>query len=444
MRGAWPDLLVEGGRDLAASVRELPVAGDKSITHRALISALMTGSALDIGNANLGGAVLHLLPAMRALGFAVQQDGSTLRVRPGPAARARPRLDVRESSAAARLLIGVLAGRGIRAVVDGDSVLRRRPMDWVVEPLRALGARIEYLGQPGCLPLEVQGPVTRAGQVTLTVGSAQARSAVLIASVTAGLGVHIGHCVRSRDHTERMLTAMGADLSADGDSVRYGGAPVRPLTAIDVPGDPSLAAYPAALELLAPSPSGIRIAGVCLNPTRTGFFDVLRRAGARISYADVREQVGEPAGTVVVHGGLAGVRPAEVPDEFTLHSMIDEVPLLAAVAARLDGVTVIGSAAELRFKETDRLSTTTAMLRGFGVQIAQEPSGLRVTGGHPVHGGTVPSFGDHRLGMSAATLAATLPGATRIESGTCYRTSFPEFADVMNSLGLDIRGKAST
>lgn len=326
-----------------------------------------------------------------------------------------------------------------QSVVDGDSVLRRRPMDWVVEPLRALGARIDYLGQTGCLPLMVREPVTRSGRVALTVGSAQARSAVLIASVTAGLPVHIERVVRSRDHTERMLMAMGADITADEDSVRYGGAPIRPLTAIDVPGDPSLAAYPAALELLSPSPSGIRIRNVCLNPTRTGFLDVLQRAGARISYADLHESAGERIGTVGVRGGFDGVAPPEVSDRFTLHSLIDEVPLLAAAASRIDGVTLIGCAEELSFKETNRLTTTAAMLRRFEIPITETSSSLRVEGGGAVRGGATTSFGDHRLGMTAATLAATLPCRTLVESGTCHRTSFPEFVTVMNALGLNIR-----
>jgi 3-phosphoshikimate 1-carboxyvinyltransferase len=442
----WPDLIVDGGRDVAAAAPVLSVAGDKSITHRALISALMTDSSLDIGNANLGGAVLHLLPALRALGFDVRQDGATLSVRRNLAAHVEPcpRLDVRESSAAARLLIGVLAGRGINAAVDGDSVLRRRPMDWVVAPLRALGARIDYLGRPGFLPLVVREPVTRSARVTLTVGSAQARSAVLIASATAGLPVHIGRAVRSRDHTERMLTAMGADLVADEDSVSYGGAPLRPLAAIDVPGDPSLAAYPAALELLSPSPSGVRIQNVCLNPTRTGFFDVLRRAGARISYTDLRESAGERVGTVVVRGGLSGVRPPVVSDRFTLHSLIDEVPLLAAVASRIDGVTLIGCAEELSFKETNRLTSTTIMLRRFGIPITETSSSLRVVGGGPVRGGATTSFGDHRLAMTAATFAATLACRTLVESGTCHRTSFPGFVTVMTTLGLNIRAADGT
>lgn len=437
----WPDLLVDGGRTVAASVPELTAPGDKSITHRALISAVMTDSSLDIRNANLGGAVLHLLPAVRALGFDVRRDRTTLAVRRDRSVHVDscPRLDVRESSAAARLLIGVLAGRGISAVVDGDSVLRQRPMDWVVEPLRTLGARIDYLGRPGCLPVAVREPVTRSAHVDLTVGSAQARSAVLTACVTAGLPVRIGRSVRSRDHTERMIMAMGADLTVDDASVRYDGAPIHSLTAIDVPGDPSLAAYPAALELLVPTRSGLRIRDVCLNPTRTGFFAVLRRAGAHIEYTDRRESAGEPVGTIAVLGGLDRVSGGlDVADHFTLHSLIDEVPLLAAVASRIDGVTVIGCAEELRFKETDRLTTTAAMLRGFGVRITETSSGLRVDGGGETHACGADSFGDHRLGMTAATLAATLAGRTVIDGGTCHRTSFPEFVDVMNTLGTRI------
>lgn len=439
---AWPGLIVDGGRRPLATADEITVPGDKSITHRALISAVMTGASPRIRGANTGAAVLHLLEPMGMLGYNVRRHGTTMSVRYSAAnVQACPRLDVRESSAAARLLIGVLAGRGIRGVVDGDRILRTRPMDWVVDPLRALGAGIGYLGEPGCLPVEVRSPVTRGGRVALTVGSAQARSAVLTACASAGIAVRIERSVRSRDHSERLLMAMGADVAQDGSAVTYGGAPIRPLPVIDVPGDPSLAAYPAAAELLAPTPSGLRIRDVCLNPTRVGFFEVLRDAGARIAYENERQHHGEPVGDIVVLGGLDAVRPAVVDDPFTLHSLIDEVPLLAAVATRIAGVTVIGCAKELAFKETNRLETTTSMLRAFGATITQTPSGLRIDGGAPLRPGRAPSFGDHRLGMAAATLAATLPGTTVVDSGMCHTTSFPGFADVMNAVGLNMRAE---
>jgi 3-phosphoshikimate 1-carboxyvinyltransferase len=438
---SWPDLVVSGIRDTAHSVRTTTVPGDKSITHRALLTSLMTDSPTEIRGANLGGAVLHLLDPLARLGIKVRRNGTTLSLFPGgTSAEACPRLDVRESSAAARLLIGVLAGRGIQAVVDGDEVLRNRPMEWVVEPLTALGACIDYMREPGRLPVMVRSGITRAARIELAVGSAQARSAVLTACVTAGIPVSIRRSVRSRNHTERLLTAMGATIREDDDGVEYAGGAIRQPPVIDVPGDPSLAAYAVATELLSPVPAdvGLTIRGVCLNPTRIGFLETLRRAGAGIAYRDVRQQAGEPVGTIEVHGGLAGVRPPQVADAFTLHSLIDEVPLLSAVASVIDGPSVIGAAQELSFKETNRLTTTTAMLRGFGARIRATLSSLHIDGGRPLQAGATDSFGDHRLGMTAATLAASLPGTTLVRGGTCHATSFPEFVDHMAALGVNL------
>lgn len=329
-------------------------------------------------------------------------------------------------------------GHGEQAIVDGDAVLRGRPMDWVVEPLRWLGADIAYLGEPGRLPVLVRAGITHSATIDLAVGSAQARSTVLTACVTAGIPVRIRRPVRSRDHSERLFGAMGARLVEDDEAVEYLGGPITALPVIEIPGDPSLAAYPAAAELLTPSPEGLRIRGVCLNLTRIGFFEVLRRAGARISYQDSHLQAGEPVGTVIVEGGLAGVRPLRVSDSFTLHSLIDEVPLLAAIASRIPGESVVECAQELSFKETDRLVTTTRMLRAFGAVLRYTDSSLHVRGAASLRSGITDSFGDHRLSMAAATLATALPGATTVLAGTCHDTSYPQFSTAMRALGYTI------
>ncbi|MGW6012000.1 3-phosphoshikimate 1-carboxyvinyltransferase [Streptomyces sp. NPDC055210] len=461
-----PDLVVQGGRTGApASTVEVP--GDKSVSHRALLAALLPGAPrrLTIRNANLGGAVRALFPALRALGLDTLVEGDVLTVRraaPVPQ-RVRPHdgiphwpdgipswpdgipyLETGGSSAAARLLIGVLAGTGRGAVVDGDDVLRHRPMDWIVTPLNELGADICYLGRPGRLPVIVGGRVHRSRRVELAVGSAQARSAVLLGAVAAGVPAELRHPVRSRDHTERMLAAFGARLTEGPGVVGYDGGACSVPPVIDVPGDPSLAAYPVAAHLLWGGGGELRIPGVCLNPTRTGFFDVLRRAGAAIDYQNLRTTSGgEPVGTVVTRAGLDGVRAVTADDPATLHALIDEVPLLAVVAARLPGTSRIGCAAELRFKETDRLVTTARMAAAFGARVSVEPDGLTVhgtrAGGTAVlSAGTVPGFEDHRIAMAAATLATALPGRTTITGGACHTTSFPGFTAVLRAVGAAI------
>ncbi|AIA00929.1 3-phosphoshikimate 1-carboxyvinyltransferase [Streptomyces noursei] len=454
-------LVVDGGRAPHHSgPRTVTVPGDKSVSHRALLAALLPGAPahLTVRNANLGGAVRALLPALHALGLRVDDvdddGGGTLVVRRGAAPVPQqvrdhphriswpadvPYLETGGSSAAARLLIGMLAGTGTRAVVDGDDVLRHRPMEWIVDPLRQLGAVIDYLGERGRLPVVVREPVCRPGTVELTVGSAQARSAVLLAVAAAGLAATVRHPVRSRDHTERMLAAFGGGLDEHGRTLTWDGGPYTVPPVIDVPADPSLAAYPVAAHLLWGDGSELRVPGVGLNPTRLGFFEVLRRAGAGISYEDERSTSGgEPTGTVVARGGLDGLESVRVDEPAVLHALIDEVPLLAAVAARLPGTSWIGCAEELRFKETDRLTTTARMVAAFGARVEVAADGLTVTGGAPLRAGTVPGFEDHRIAMAAATLATSLPGRTTVHGGACHHTSFPDFADVQRAVGARI------
>ncbi|MFG2813317.1 3-phosphoshikimate 1-carboxyvinyltransferase [Streptomyces sp. NPDC048410] len=451
------DLVVDGGRPPhPVAARSVTVPGDKSVSHRALLAAMLPGapSRLTVRNANLGGAVRALLPAMRALGHRVTMADGTLTVEHGGPVTpqpARPHPDIARwpdgvpyletggSSAAARLLIGVLAGLGRTAVVDGDETLRHRPMSWLVEPLTRLGADIVHLGEAGRLPVLVRGAVHRPGTVELTVGSAQARSGVLLAAVAAGLPVTVRHPVRSRDHTERMLAAFGAALTESPGEVRYDGGPVTVPPVVDIPADPSLAAYPVAAWLLTGDGGELSVPDVCLNPTRLGFFDVLRRAGADIRYRDTRPgSSGEPVGTIVVRGGTEGLDGVRVDDPATLHALIDEVPLLAAVASTLPGASWIGCAEELRFKETDRLTTTAGMAAAFGARIEVADDGLLVKGGAPLSAGVVPSYEDHRVAMAAATLATRLPGRTIVSGGACHRTSFPDFAEVQRAVGATI------
>ncbi|MFF2134875.1 3-phosphoshikimate 1-carboxyvinyltransferase [Streptomyces sp. NPDC058193] len=451
------DLVVDGGRTTrSGAAHEVVVPGDKSVSHRALLAALLPGApgTLTVRGANPGGAVRALLPAMRALGLGVETEGDALVVRrpvtPRPqSVRPHPDVDVwpqdvpylhtEGSSAAARLLIGVLAGTGTHAVVDGDEVLRHRPMDWLVDPLTELGADLTYLGEPGCLPVRIAGPVHRPGTVDLRVGSAQARSAVVLAAVAAGLPVTVRHPVRSRDHTERMLAAFGKGLTGTEREVVCDAGGYTVPEVIDVPADPSLAAYPVAAHLLWGDGGTLRVPRVCLNPTRLGFFDVLRAAGAGISYEDRgTTSGGEPVGTVVAHGGLDEVDSVRVDSPAVLHALIDEVPLLAVVAATLPGDSWIGCAEELRFKETDRLATTARMAGAFGAVVDVADDGLLVRGGATLGAGLVPGFEDHRIAMAAATLATVLPGRTTVSGGACHRTSFPDFAGVQRAVGVRI------
>lgn len=433
-------VVAESAGESAITPSPTVIPGDKSISHRALLMALLSERPLEIENINLGKAVRVLLDPLRMLGFTVDVERSTVRVRPSGASVApMPWLYVDGSSAAARLLLGVLAGKGLPAVVDGDEVLRNRPMDWVVEPLRKLGARLEYLAAPGRLPVAVHGGVSQGGQIDLEVGSAQAHSAVLLAAVAAQVPVTMRRPARSRDHTERLLAHFGINLVMDRGVLHCPGGQVVRGSRIRVPADPSLAAYLVALRLRSGSGPALRIADVCLNPTRIGFFQVLRAAGADIRYTDITESHGEPVGTIVAAGDLAGVGNVKVADPDTFHSLLDEIPLLLALAASLPGPSRVTGAEELAFKETDRIVTTAGMLTDLGARATCDTSSITVAGGEPLRAGRIRSYGDHRIAMAAATVAATLPGSSTIVDGCCYDTSFPEFVQVMARLGARIR-----
>ncbi len=417
------------------------VPGDKSISHRALLLAALTPGTTELIGLNHGYAVAALLEPLRRLGCRISAAaGDGLRVSgwdEGPPPSETPHLQVGPSSAAARLLIGMLAGAGRSAIVDGDATLRRRPMDWIVDPLRTLGAKLEYLGQDGCLPIRVEPSVIQAGSVRLKVGSAQCRSAVVLAAAVSGARVQIAYPVESRDHTCRALAYHGIEISRRELELTIEGGTLAARPRVVIPGDPSLAAFLVAAHLLT-GRGTLRLPRLGLNPTRTGLFELLREAGAGIRYEGIEERYGEPVGELVVEAGIEGMRPLVVDDDFLLHAMLDEVPLACAVAACIPGRSAIHRAQELRFKETDRLRTTQAMLQAFGARVEVEGASIFVDGGAPLRAARVPSFEDHRIAMAAAVLGLRLEGRTEIEHGGCFVTSFPGFPEQLRALGHEI------
>jgi 3-phosphoshikimate 1-carboxyvinyltransferase len=430
------DLLVHGGARADAS-GEVVLPGDKSISHRALILAAPTR----IEHLNQGRSVRVLVDALAALGVPLAEAppaGLFLGSIPRPRAGAAPRLDLTSSSAAARHLLGLLAALGVEAIVDGDARLRAQPMAWVIEPLRAIGARLDDGERPGHLPVRTLPGVLRGGSVSVTVGSAQARSVLLLAATAAGISLHVRYPVRSRDHTERLLRHLGVPLEDSGEAVAIRGAGVPPIGALAIPADPSALAYPAAAHVLSGSRRTLAARGVCLNPTRTGFLELLKGMGVAIAYEDVIERFGEPVGTVLVGPRPPELRPFAIRDPSLLHALIDEVPVAFALASQVSGASTLEGGGELAFKETDRLDSTRAMLAAFGADVEVSGHALRIEGGRPLSCGLVPSFGDHRVAMAAAALATSLPGATRIAQGGCYRSSFPSFAECMRAGGWDV------
>jgi 3-phosphoshikimate 1-carboxyvinyltransferase len=368
---------------------------------------------------------------LRALGVDVPPLSTDLTIVGGGAAALREparALDCGNSGTTTRLMSGIAAARPFASRFIGDASLSRRPMRRVAQPLTAMGAQFEFERGDG-LPMIVRGAKLRPIRWTTEAASAQIKSAILLAGVTAGVPVVVSEPAKSRDHTERMLSARGATVEVLGTTVRL--EPPERLEALDmrVPADPSSAAFMAALAVLADE-GGLTIPDVCLNPTRTGFFRALQQMGARLEIQLGSLEGGEETGMIYAWAsepaGIA-LAPEEVP------SMIDELPLLACVAAHASGVTEIRGAAELRVKESDRIATVTANLRALGVEAEERPDGMVIAGSDRPLRGTIQTHGDHRIAMAFGILAALPGNAIEIDDPACVAVSYPGFWD-------DVRG----
>ena len=405
---------------------EMP--GDKSISHRALLCAAIARGVSTIGNLNVGADVHATAAALRALGVPVETDsGAEARVRGVDAFVDPPALlDCGNSGTTMRLLAGLLAGRA-NAVLDGDASLRRRPMERVAEPLRSMGADVTTAdgGRP---PLRVR---RTAGElhgetVRMRAASAQVKSAVMLAGLHALGETTIEEPAPTRDHTERMLRARGADIAAADGRIRVRRSALRPLQGYRVPGDFSAAFFFIAAAATLPG-SRVVLHDVGVNPTRVAALDAIRAMGADVRVGHARIVYGEPVADIDVRGGmdLHGIAL----DPSAVSNLIDEIPALCAVAASARGTFSVRGASELRVKESDRVETTAALLRSFGVDVEEFADGLAVRGGGSIHAPKrVATGGDHRIGMSAAVLAAAAGAPIQIDDAECIATSFPDFA----------------
>ena len=368
---------------------------------------------------------------LRALAITVSplSDGRTVGVQGRglrPFRRPAKTLDARNSGTTVRLLMGLLAAHRFQATLTGDASLRRRPMARVAGPLEAMGARITTTD--GRLPVTVRGGALSEIEYQSPVASAQVKTALLFAGLSGGVRVMVTEPVRSRDHTERMLRMLGASCVVHGNTVTI--QPVERLGAIGgtIPGDFSSAAYLVAVAILA-ARSDLRIEGVNVNPTRTGFLRAIERMGAVVGVADVTESIGEPVGTLLpTHDSRrttplssVTVEPSDIP------SMVDEIPLLACLASRAAGTSVFRGVGELRVKESDRLALVAKNLVTVGVRAHTEADTLWVEGTDRPPAGRVETAGDHRLAMSFAVLG-TLPGArVSLDDRDCVAVSYPAF-----------------
>jgi 3-phosphoshikimate 1-carboxyvinyltransferase len=424
------------------------VPGDKSIAQRLVLLGAVASGTSRLARLPDSLDVRSALGMIEALGVTVRREpgvvvveGRGLDGMRAPAAV----LDAGNSGTAMRIGTGLFAGQPFGFEMVGDPSLSRRPMRRVTDPLRAMGARVRGRGL-GPREGEEYAPIASEGRagpfVALSyespVASAQVKSALLCAALYAPDGFELREPLVSRDHTERLLGAMGAPIRTLGGMVALDPqgwdhrlAPVD----VVVPGDLSAAAFLFAAAAITGSGS-VEIGGVGINPTRTGVLDALRGAGVKVSFVPGGESGGEPIADVTVHGRPLG--PLRVAGELLVRA-IDEFPILAAVAAVSPAGSYLHDASELRLKESDRVAAMAAVLRAFGVSVREEEDGLDVEGvrGRPLRAASVTSRGDHRIAMTAAVLALAADGESTIEDVDCVDTSFPCFLDTLRALGAD-------
>jgi 3-phosphoshikimate 1-carboxyvinyltransferase len=411
---------------------EITVPGDKSITHRALMLAGLARGASELVRPLAAADTRSTARALRQLGVRVGPlgRGRRLRVLGAPWHAPHAALHCGNSGTTARLLLGLLAGAGLPSRLTGDDSLRRRPMARITEPLSAMGAVFDHAGDR--LPLVIRGGVRRGIDYASPVASAQVKTAVLFAALTGGVPVSVTEPWRSRDHTERLFAMLGLTLEIDERRVAF--APDGPVALeafrLEIPGDLSSAAFPLGAALLADG-GQLTVRQVGVNPTRTGMLDVLRRMGARLTISGERSAGGEPVADVTaVPGPLTGVEVegALVP------RLVDEIPMLAVLASRAEGVSVFRSVGELRVKESNRLELIAANLRSLGGEAEVHGDDLHVTGGAAPPAGVVDTAGDHRLAMAFAVLG-TLPGAdVRLSEQRSPGVSYPGFLDMLREI----------
>jgi 3-phosphoshikimate 1-carboxyvinyltransferase len=339
-------------------------------------------------------------------------------------------IDCGNSGTTMRLLSGLLAGRPFTSRLDGDDSLRSRPMGRVITPLREMGAEIVSEGGENRAPLRIDGRRLRGISYRSPVASAQVKSALILAGLQAHGRTQVWEPLRSRDHSERLLPAFGAHLQVNDTEVTVEGGQELQACDVEVPGDLSSAAFFIGAALIVPR-SQLRIRHVGLNPTRTGVLDAFQAMGGTVMIENPREVCGEPVGDLLVR--TSTLRGTEIDGELVVRA-IDEVPVLAIVAAFAQGTTVIRGARELRVKESDRLHALATSLSALGASVTELPDGLVIEGGHALHGGRVQSFGDHRIAM--ALTVAGLAGTREIviEGTQSAAISFPGFYKLVQDL----------
>jgi 3-phosphoshikimate 1-carboxyvinyltransferase len=410
------------------------IPGDKSISHRGLIFGALAEGRTEVIDILESEDVQSTARCLQQLGVRISKSGNRTFV-DGVGLygfkASRETLDCGNSGTTIRLLMGVLSGQSFETRMTGDDSLVRRPMKRVADPLRKMGAQF-VLSNEDYAPLTVKGTQLQGVTYELKVASAQIKTAITLAGLLAKGTTTITGEIHSRDHTERLLKHFGVSLDVRPDAVSITGGQKMKAATVQVPGDPSTAAFWMAAASLIPG-SEVELHNIVLNPTRIGFLRALERMGANVQ-TQVTSENPEPIGTIRVTGMSAGkLRGIKISKE-EVPTLIDELPMLAVLATQAQGVTEVEGAEELRVKETDRIEAVAVNLRAMGAQIEVRPDGYRIEGPQKLHGAQINSFHDHRIAMAFSIAGLIAQGETEIQHPECVGISYPAFFDTLKDL----------
>lgn len=409
---------------------QIKVPGDKSISHRAVMLGSLANGVTEISGFLKGADCLSTIDCFRKMGIDIDINGENVTVH-GNGLRGLKKPDemlyTGNSGTTTRLLCGILAGQNFDTSITGDASIQKRPMGRVVQPLSMMGAKIE---NEYC-PLYITGTKLHGIDYKMPVASAQVKTAIILAGLYADGETVIHEIEKSRDHTELMLSAMGADLTVDNLDITV--KPTNDLTAVnvDVPGDISSAAFFLVLGAIMPN-SQITVTNVGINPTRTGIIDVLKDMGANITLENVHTSAGETVADITVRS--SSLKGTTVGGDI-IPRLIDELPIIAVAAVFADGQTVIKDAQELKVKETNRIRAVVDEFNKCGIDITETDDGMIINGGKSIHGADFKTYGDHRMAMSLTVLAQLADGESTLDDSDCACVSYPTFFDDFYKLG---------
>ena len=412
---------------------QLAVPGDKSISHRAVMLGSIASGNTEIHHFLQGADCLSTISCFRRMGVEIENRGNMVFVHgKGMRGLSAPSgmLDCGNSGTTMRLMSGILAAQPFSSTLTGDASIQKRPMKRIMEPLTQMGAHISSLRENGCAPLRIKPGKLHGIHYHTPVASAQVKSAILLAGLYSDGPTKVTEPALSRNHTELMLRHFGAEIASEG--VTAAVMPAKELygAKVEVPGDISSAAYFIAAALMVPG-SEVLIRNVGVNPTRDGMIRVCQAMGADLALENVRGREAEPMADLLVrHSSLKGV---EIGGEI-IPALIDELPMIAAMACAAQGTTVIKDAAELKVKESNRIRIMVENLSAMGADIRETEDGMIIEGGHPLHGASVDSHLDHRIAMTFAVTALIADGVTTIKDADCVRISYPGFYQDLSRL----------